>query len=82
VTLPSQIPVTTRVQRPQAGDPAWQGRALVAALCHEPGHWISFVLDNGVWWRVDSAGGGRVQQADPFNSQSDNMKILFLGFKM
>ena len=81
VTLLPQVPVTTRVQRPQAGDPAWQGRTLVAALAQEPGHWVSFVLANGVWWRVDSAGGGRVHQADPFNSQSDQLNIAFLGFK-
>jgi hypothetical protein len=70
------------VQEPQAGDPAWQGRTLVAALCHAPGHWISFTKDaNGVWWRLDSAGGGQVYRANPFNSQNNYQLIAFLGFK-
>jgi hypothetical protein len=70
------------VQEPQAGDPAWQGRTLVAALCHAPGHWLTFAKDgNNVWWRLDSAGGGQVFRANPFNSQSNNLLIAFLGFK-
>jgi hypothetical protein len=76
-----QVAVNTRVQRPQAGDPAWQGRDLVAALCSSPGHWFVFVTYNGAWWRVDSAAGGQVTRADPFTSQSDQLLIHFLAFK-
>ena len=76
-----QMPVNTQVQRPQAGDPAWQGRQLVAALCSSPGHWFVFIVFNGAWWRVDSAAGGQVYRADPFTSQSDQLHIHFLAFK-
>jgi hypothetical protein len=75
------VAVNTRVQRPQAGDPAWQGRQLVAALCSGPGHWFTFVFHNGAWWRVDSAGGGQVYLDDPFTSQSNQMHVNFLAFK-
>ena len=73
--------VTTQVQRPQAGDPAWQGRQLVAALCCSPGHWLTFVVYNGAWWRLDSGGGGQVHRADPFASQTNRLTINFLAFR-
>ena len=72
--------VSSPVQEPQAGDPAWQGRQLVAALTWSPGHWVTYVCTNGVWWSVDSAGAG-VLQANPFRLQSPNLTINILAFK-
>ena len=73
--------VTSPVLEPQAGDPAWQGRQVVAALTWTPGHWVTYVCVNGIWWSVDTVGAG-VVQANPFLLQGPNMTINFLAFRL
>ena len=71
--------VTSPVAAPD-GDPIWQGRELVAVIAWSPGHWVSYVCNNGVWWSMDTTGVG-VMEADPFQLQSPNHTINFLAFK-
>ena len=73
--------VTTAVEEPQAGDPAWGGREVVAALTSSPGHWVAYLRLQGVWWRVDSGGQGHAIQANPFADQSHRVTIDVLAFR-
>lgn len=48
----------TAMQEPDPNN--WNGRQCTAVLAHEGrmpggGHWIAFIRENGVWWRVDSS---------------------------
>ena len=62
-------------------DPFWQNREVVAALVHTPGHWISYIRLNQIWWQVDSAGNGVVIQSNPFDNQTPYHLINILAFK-
>ena len=68
------------VEEPRSGpggDPAWQGRELVAALVSTPGHWVPYLRVQGVWWEVD----GGIRQANPFQNQSPHSSVSFLAFR-
>jgi hypothetical protein len=71
--------VTTPVQRPDVNDPVWGGRHCCAALVSQPGHWVTYVVAQGAWWRVEGPNGMAVL-ADPFQNQTPNSCIMFLAF--
>ena len=75
-----QTAVTTPVLEPNYGDPFWQDREVVAVLVHTLGHWISYIPENQIWWQVDSAGGGNVIWANPFDNQTPHHLINVLAF--
>jgi len=67
--------VTTAITRTQANDPSWPRKGLVMVVAHSgtgdrntASHYFSFILRQGVWWRVDT-GTGTITQEDPFVSQ-------------
>jgi hypothetical protein len=72
-----QVVVPTPVDEPQQGDPAWQGRQLVAVLVETPGHWVTFVKVAGVWYSVDAV----IAVSDPFANQSPQSVIHLLAFR-
>jgi len=76
-----QVRVTSPVEEPQARDLVWGGREVVAALTFSPGHWVTYLRHQGVWWRVDSAAGGTVVQASPFGDQNNRITIDVLAFR-
>ena len=71
--------VTTPVMEPVDGDPAYQGRRLVAVLVSKPNHWVTFVKQNNVWWNLDSVSRAAVMQ-NPFTCQSAMHIIMQLWF--
>ena len=73
--------MTSALVEPQAGDPVWGGREVVAALTFSPGHWVTYLRHQGVWWRVDSGGPGTVVQANPFRDQSHHISIDVLALR-
>ena len=61
----------TAIQDPDNSN--WNGRQCTAVLAHEGrlpegGHWIAFLRENGVWWRVDSNHSGP-RRENPFANQ-------------
>jgi hypothetical protein len=52
LTVTLQVLVTSRLAEPLAGDPVWGNRNLVAALVQEPGHWLTYLHQNLLWWQV------------------------------
>ena len=52
LTVTLQALVTSRVAEPLAGDPVWRNRNLVAVLVQEPGHWLTYLHQNLLWWQV------------------------------
>ena len=61
----------TAIQDPD--NSTWNGRQCTAVLAHEGrlpegGHWIAFLRENGVWWRVDSNHSGP-RRENPFANQ-------------
>ena len=75
-----QVLNATPVEEPRSGpggDPAWQGKELVAALVRTPGHWVPYLRVQGVWWEVD----GGIRQINPFINQTPNSLVSFLAFR-
>ena len=63
----------TQVQDPDQSD--WNGKQCAAVLAHEgrqprAGHWVAFLRQNGIWWRVDSNHRGPILE-NPFDTQLD-----------
>ena len=70
--------VETRVAEPNPGD--FGGRRIVAVVTSEAHHWVTYIVSNQLWYRVDSAGGGSVRQSNPFHDQSARRTLCFLAF--
>ena len=73
--------VTTPVMELEDGDPAYQGRRLVAVLVSKPNHWVTFVKLDNVWWNLDSVSNVAVAQ-NPFTCQSARHIIMQLWFSL
>ena len=71
--------VATRVSEPLQGDQVWGGRRPTAVLTQQPGHWITYLHQGGMWWRLDSVGRG-VRPSNPFDDQSAHLVIKFIAF--
>ena len=71
--------VATRVSEPLQGDQVWGGRRPIAVLTQQPGHWITYLHQGGMWWRLDSVGRG-VRPSNPFDDQSAHLVIKFIAF--
>ena len=54
------------------------GRRIVAVVTSEAHHWVTYIVSNQLWYRVDSAGGGSVRQSNPFHDQSARRTLCFL----
>ena len=57
------------------------GMTCEALLAHQgssinSGHWIAFLKQGGIWWRVDTAMASPVRE-DPFLSQTDYTLDIF-----
>ena len=63
---------------PNPGD--FGGRRVVAVVTSEAQHWVTYIVREQVWYRVDSAGGGSVRQSNPFHDQSARQTLCFLAF--
>ena len=70
--------VQTRVAEPNPGD--FGGRRVVAVVTRVPQHWVTYIVREQVWYRVDSAGGGSVRQSNPFHDQSARQTLCLLAF--
>ena len=44
--------------------------ARLSLLMPRAGHWVAFLRQNGVWWRVDSNHRGPILE-NPFDTQLD-----------
>ena len=73
--------MTTPVLEPEDGDPAFQGRRLVAVLVSKPNHWVTFVKVDGVWWNLDSVSNVAVIQ-NPFTCQTARHIVTQLWFAL
>ena len=76
----------TQVQEPDPAD--WNGRVCVALLAHTGinpggGHWIAFLRESNIWWRVDSDRVGLsvenpfLNQMTPHNAHGYTIDMLF-----
>ena len=52
----------------------------MAVVTSEAQHWVTYIVREQVWYRVDSAGGGSVRQSNPFHDQSARQTLCFLAF--
>ena len=68
----------TRVTEPNPGD--FGGRRVVAVVTREAQHWVTYIVRNQNWYRVDSAGGGSVRLSNPFHDQSARRTLCFIAF--
>jgi hypothetical protein len=73
--------ITTPVQQPDPNNAVWNGRQVVAALVHQPGHWQCYTTINGVWWRMEGP-NNRGVMANPFLVQSAVSRIMHLAFSV
>ena len=78
--------VTTSLLEPGLEE-VWEGRRLVAVACHEGGgggdttgggHWVCYIQQREVWWRLESLPPRAVQE-NPFLNQ-ENGSISLLAF--
>ena len=81
LTLTLQALVTSHLAEPLGGDPVWRNRSLVAVLVQEPGHWLTYLHQNLLWWKLDTGGGGTVVQQNPFQHQGPRHVIMMLAFR-
>ena len=77
--LQEQNVVETRVAEPNPGD--FGGRRVVAVVTREAQHWVTYIVREQLWYRVDSGGGGSVRQSNPFHDQSARRTLCFLAFR-
>ena len=74
-----QVLVTTRVTEPLAGHPSWANRRPVAVIVSQPGHYVSYLRQANIWFRLDSASRTVIPQ-NPFQAQMPNNMICVVAF--
>ena len=81
---PFNVKVTTPVTEPVPHHHQWQGKDVVAVLCHhqteDTGHWVTYRKVQGVWIRLDSARIDIVEE-NPFEVQTDYCTVDLIAFK-
>ena len=76
---PVQVLVTTRVTEPVAGHPSWANRRPVAVIVAQPGHYVAYLRQANIWFRIDSASRTVIPQ-NPFHAQRPNNMICVVAF--
>ena len=61
-------------------DYEWEGKLVVAVICHAVNHWMFYSKVQDVWYCQDSAVSS-VWRANPFHLQSDRQTIDMICFK-
>ena len=86
---PFHVKVTTPILEPREDHEEWEGKTLIAVLCHSEitnsegmvsGHWLTYWRVLGQWFELDSA-RLNVREINPFIVQSDEVTIDYLLFK-
>ena len=83
---PFHVKVTTPIREPSEEHEEWEGKSLIAVLCHSQilnsngGHWITYRRVRGQWFELDSTTINIVAR-NPFIVQSDDVTIDYLLFK-